>query len=102
MAATMFTTVVLTRDSGAPIELCESIGAYILVVTSVRPEGGHATFHCACNFDGEAKPRRIVSVPGSQGETLSLEWPEGGKPTIWYDDPMMAPDEEFVYQVKII
>lgn len=102
MAATMFTNVILTRDSGAPITLCETIGAYIFIVTSERPEGGHATFHCACNFDGESKVRRIVFAPGSQGETLSLEWAEGQQPTLWYDDPMMAPDEEFVYQVKIL
>jgi hypothetical protein len=102
MAATMITNVTLGRKMAVPISLCEPIGAYILIVTSERPEGGHATFHCACNFDGESKVRRIVYVPGSQGETLSLEWPEGNSPVLWYDDPMMAPVEELVYHVKIL
>ena len=102
MAATMITNVSVGRQSAVPIQECESIGAYIFIVTSERPEGGHATFHAACNFDGETKVRRIVYVPGSQGETLSLQWPEGSKPMLWYDDPQMAPTEEAVYNVKIL
>ena len=104
MAATWTTNVTLNKKGEfyGYIDCCNSVGAYVVIVKSEKPKGGNAIFNIASANDGQKRIKRIVSVPGNNGEQLCIVWPENSCPILYYESDHFAPDEEMHYNVKVL
>ena len=104
MAATWTTNLTLspTNDYSAFIECCKPVGAYIIIINAELPEGCHAIFHIASANDGQKSVKKTVATAGSNGEQLSILWPEDHPPILCYATDEHAPLEDCHYNLKII
>jgi len=102
MAAIYTTNLTLSKESGAYIDCCAEIGAYIVIVKAELQDGAHAIFEIASSFDGQKRVKRNVSVAGSNGEQVLIVWPSDSKPILTFETDENAPDEKLHYNLKII
>jgi len=103
MAATFTTNIKLgpNNEFSSFIEWCNPVGAYIKIGKSEIPEGSHGIFHIVSADNGQKSVKKDV-VSGSNGERLSIIYPEDESPILCYATDEHAPQEDRHYNLKII
>jgi hypothetical protein len=103
MASIFTCNVTLSKEMSGYIEGCDSdVGAYMIMIKPEKQSGSTAIFHIGSGNNGEKRIKRHLSLPGSNGEQLSIVWPDNLPPILCYESDESAPEEKMHYNLKIV
>lgn len=94
--------VALSREISGYLEICGRQGAYVIVVNSENSLGSAAIFAIGSANGSEKRIKRLLSIPGNNGEELTIVWMDNDYPILCYDQDDIAPEYEMHYNVKIV